>query len=57
MVRKGDVYPCDCPIPVLPPLPNSVTRAYGWAPPSDVRKSYCQPDAGSDCPTYERIAR
>lgn len=47
--RKGNAYPCTAPV-VPPPLPVSITKAYGWQwPPA---RRHMEPNEGQDCPTF-----
>lgn len=54
VVRKGYAYPCTVPVE-MPPLPDSITKAYGFHwPPS---RSHVEPDDGANCPTFQEIAK
>lgn len=52
VVRHGNAYECKAPDPALPPLPYSITKAYGlrW-PPS---RNYVTGADGENCPVYVR---
>lgn len=49
-VYKDGAYVCNVPIPELP-LPDSVTRAYGFR----ISKSHVIPEWGGTCPLWAKI--
>ncbi len=57
VVRKQQAYRCGAPVPdILPLLPHSITKAYGWAAPSDRSKRWVCPDDGRGCPLYTALS-
>lgn len=52
VVRHGSAYECNAPVPALPPLPHSITKAYNflWPP----NRGYVTGTDGDNCPAYAK---
>ena len=57
IARKDCVYRCACPIPEMPALPVSITRHYGYAPPSDKSKRHVSTEDCIGCPLFVQVAK
>lgn len=53
-VKQLGAYRCFFPV-VAQPLPDSVTKAYGYRAPSPTQ--YMAPSDGAACPTYEKLVK
>jgi hypothetical protein len=53
VVRKANAYSCTFPLPEMPALPESLTRAHGFRPYTKQGRSSMTPDDGANCPTWE----
>lgn len=51
-VLRGQAGDCTY-TPQLPPLPDSITKAYGFNP--ELSKQGIWPDDGTHCPVYETL--
>jgi len=53
IVRSDNVYRCACPVPDIPALPVSITKAYGFQPISEKIKRFVSAGECVDCPCFD----
>jgi hypothetical protein len=53
IVRHDSVYPCRCPVPPLPPLPDSITKRFDFDRQMTERRNWMEGSDGVCCPTFE----
>lgn len=51
VVREQNSYNCTCPIPELPPMPESTIMHFSW------NRQRIMPDEGENCPAWEMWAK
>lgn len=55
-VKEDCFYSCSFPDPMLPKLPDSITKSYDWRwPVRKARRAHMEGKDGENCPTYASL--
>ena len=52
VVRKANAYPCTAPVPKMPKLADSITRASGYTPFERMTRNCMEPTDGQNCAVW-----
>lgn len=53
IVVRDTGYRCIVPLPVMPALPDSITKRYGYRDVTLARENFMLPTQGATCPLHE----